>query len=424
MTTQVKDTTLRVVNPPPYCADPRLCQHPAVNFKICNCGIAKSLRKWRAEEGESEVGMGIGRAIDKSELVSKKRAAALGIKDVVKEVVKEVVTFAHLEPHTRPLTADPQPKLPAVLTRSDGETLLYEGRFNSLHGKPGEGKTWVSLLVVVEAIRQGSRVAIWDFEDRPSTTATRLAAVGAADVLDSPSLLYVTPSLAEDSNAREYLREWLKGGERPGMVVIDAAESSGAPSDGADVKDWIREYVTPWIEGGTTALVIDHVAKQSVDRPRGQIGSQRKLAAVDGAALFVTGAPWTKSEGGKVYLRNDKDRVGDLPERMGEWVAEISGEHVNGVLSLGIHPYKGREDVVNEDQLYFDLLRAFDETRPDVVRGSRAVRDMVEGTGVAIDRVLHDLINDDLVMVTRDGRANVYTITIQGMKTLEDAAIA
>ena len=332
--------------------------------------------------------------------------------------------LAQFGQYTRRLTADPQPKLPTVLTRADGQTLLYEGRFNSLHGEAGLGKTWVSLLVVIEAIRQGSRVAIWDFEDRPSTTATRLQAVGASDVLESPSLLYIDPSMAEDGEAKEYLRDWLGRGSRPGMVVIDAAESSGAPSDGADVKGWIQGYVTIWLDAGLTVLVIDHVAKQKVDRPRGQIGSQRKLAAVDGAALFVTGTPWTKSEGGKVYLRTDKDRPGDLPERMGEWVAEISGEHVNGVLSLDIHPYKGREDVVNEDNLYFDLLRAFDETRPDVVRGSRAVRDMVEGNGLAIDRVRNDLVNDDMVMVTKDGNANVYSITIQGMKTLKDAAIA
>ena len=107
---------------------------------------------------------------------------------------------------------------------------------------------------------------------------------------------------------------------------------------------------------------------------------------------------------------------------MNEWVAEIVGEHVDGILNISIHPYQGREETISDDQLYWDLLKAFDERRPDVVRGSRAVREMVEGTGVAIDRVLHDLIADDLVMVSKDGRANVYNITVQGMQRLKDAA--
>ena len=348
------------------------------------------------------------------------------IRDASMEASVRVTEFMEtkLQPHIRPLTADPQPKLPAVLQRSDGETLMYEGKFNSLHGAPGEGKTWVSLLAVIQAIRQGSRVAIWDFEDRPATTATRLAAIGATDVLDSPDLLYVTPSLADDPEAKECLGEWLNSGERPGMVLIDAAESSGAPSDGGNVMPWIEDFVRPWLAVDLTVLVIDHVAKQKIDRPRGQIGSQRKLAQIDGAALYVTGAPWTKSEGGKVYLRNDKDRVGDLPERMGQWVAEINGEHAGDLLTLSIDPYQGKDDAVDEGQLYFDLLAAIAATAPEGVRGGRAVRDLLEAKAQDIDRVLGDLLKDDLVMRDKDGRAFLYTATIQGFKTLEDAGIS
>ncbi len=319
-----------------------------------------------------------------------------------------------LLPHTEPLDGEPQPKLPAVLTRSDGETLIYEGRFNSIHGAPGEGKTWVSLFAVVEAIRQGSRVAIWDFEDRASTTATRLRAIGAVDVLDhaDTELVYVRPSLAEDAKAQAALIRILQGGERTGLVVIDAAESSGAPSDGKDAMPWIREYVTPWIQAGLTVIVIDHVAKQKIDRPRGQIGSQRKLAQVDGAALYVAGAPWSKSTGGQVKLRNDKDRPGDLPARMGKWAATIIGKWVEGVLTYTIDaPDDGEE---NEEDKSMELLEAIAESGAQGVRTKRAIRGLVKAKGQRVDIWLEDLIQSGWVVVGKDGKTNVYVVTPDG----------
>ena len=178
------------------------------------------------------------------------------------------------------------------------------------------------------------------------------------------------------------------------MIVIDSASASGAPSDGGDIAPWLKSYVKPWNDDddGLTVLIVDHVAKQKVDRPPGPIGSTIKGAAVSGASLYVAGQCWSREQDGN-RLSCATTRTGTVayPERlMGEWVAEITGQHADSLLKITIDPYKGREDVVNEDQLYFDLLRAFDETRPDVVRGGRAVRDMVEGTGVAIDRVRQD----------------------------------
>ena len=325
------------------------------------------------------------------------------------------LAYQEFAAHTQPLTTTPQPKLPAVLHRSDGETLLYESRFNSLHGAPGEGKTWVSLFCVVQAIRAGSRCAVWDFEDRAATTAARLQTVGAHDVLTSTNLVYVTPSMGEDSEAKSNLAQWLKGGARAGLVVIDAAESSGAPSDGGDVMPWLNEYVKPWLDADLTVLVIDHVAKQKIDRPRGQIGSQRKLAAVDGAAIYVAGAPWTKSASGTVKLRNDKDRGGDLPARMGKWVATIEGHWEDDVLIYDIDPPDAADDDVD---IANDLLTALAATGEEGVRGQKAVRALVRANGQAVDVALDDLIQTGLIAKHKDGRANVYTVTEAGHKEI------
>ena len=107
--------------------------------------------------------------------------------------------------HTRKLTTDPVPPLPPVLARSDGATLLYESRINWIHGSPAAGKSWVSIFTIMQAIRRGSRVALWDFEGHPDGTAGRLQALGALDVLESPDLVYVRPSLQEDAKAMSAL---------------------------------------------------------------------------------------------------------------------------------------------------------------------------------------------------------------------------
>ena len=94
---------------------------------------------------------------------------------------------------TRPVSLSPTPKLPALLKRSDDQTILYEGRLNTIYGEPAQGKTWIAIITVIEAIRSGARVVFWDFEDRPETLATRLDALAPRTL--SVALNWPTPSL-------------------------------------------------------------------------------------------------------------------------------------------------------------------------------------------------------------------------------------
>ena len=71
---------------------------------------------------------------------------------------------------------------------------------------------------------------------------------------------------------------------------------------------WLQAHVDPWWTVGHTVLLVDHVPKQKKDRPRGGIGSQAKLARIDGAALYAHGVPWNGQEGGHVHLTVHKDR--------------------------------------------------------------------------------------------------------------------
>ena len=76
------------------------------------------------------------------------------------------------------------------MVRDDGRTILYESKLNSVFGEPGVGKTWVAIMAAISAVRNGSNVLWWDFEDRQATLATRLAALGADDLIENPALRF------------------------------------------------------------------------------------------------------------------------------------------------------------------------------------------------------------------------------------------
>ena len=193
----------------------------------------------------------------------------------------------------------------ALLRRNDGEVLFYDGKVNWVFGEPGAGKSWLALYVVQESLLWGQRTVFWDFEMSPGQTKARCQALGL-DLVEAEragSFLYLKPFAEESKLAMSQLKEWQMGGDGPALVVIDAAASSGAPSDGGDVEPWLKTFVKPFEDEGHTLLVIDHVPKQRVGRADGPIGSARKLQAVTGAALDLSGIAWTQKKDGVVKLR-------------------------------------------------------------------------------------------------------------------------
>ena len=183
----------------------------------------------------------------------------------------------------------------AMLQRKDGSTLFYDGKLNFLFGTPGSGKSWVALYAIQEALLRGKRAIYWDHEDTPSTLKRRSLLIGLdlADFWGEGQFKYLRPGLDGSTLAMAEAMTWIAGGDGPTLVVIDSAESAGCPSDGADVAPWLAKTVLPFRDAGASVLVLDHVPKRKEGRPLGPIGSQHKLARVDGAALYVSGVPWT-----------------------------------------------------------------------------------------------------------------------------------
>ena len=228
-----------------------------------------------------------------------------------------------LAAHVKPVVDTDPARLPALLKSENGATIIYAGKLHTLHGPPGVAKSWIALLAAKQAIR----VLWWDFEDKPSTLARRAKRIGAHNILDPELTKYVGPSLFEDPVAMSEAQAWIsEGNPAMNLVVIDAAEAAGCPSDGAEVGEWFRTRVRPWQDVGATVIILDHIPKRKEGRARGPIGSQHKLARVDGAAILVEGTPWTKNEPGRVHLTVDKDRPGDMPA-VGQHLATVVGDY-------------------------------------------------------------------------------------------------
>ena len=309
--------------------------------------------------------------------------------------------------------------LPALLKRQDGATVLYAGKLNWLFGIPGSGKTWLSIIAANEAMLCGGRVLIMDYEDSKATFQRRAALIGLEPALHADSIIYAAAGLTDSPTARAEAQEWLGDAVDASMslVVIDSAESSGCPSGGDNVNPWIANMVTPWRDVGAGVLVVDHQPKQSEDRPLGPIGSQRKLAAVDGAALECSGLPWTKKKGGKIIIANHKDRGGDLDAAVRKAVAVIVGTYAGEgdarAFGYTIERPEQQEDVASLSLQIMDaVIDAGDEGIPSLTK----LRRTVKAHSPAIATTIEQLIKAGYLVQTKRGQSNCYTATDAGIQ--------
>ena len=319
-------------------------------------------------------------------------------------------------------------KQASLLNRSDGATLLYQGKMNCLFGEPSTGKSWIALMAAYEVVLMGGKVLWWDFEDSPDTMARRAESLGALEhIQDKDNFKWAGYSLAdvtpEAGKARQELEAWLTSSD-VSLVVLDAAESAGCPSDGADVAPWFAFHITPWIRAGCSVIWLDHVPKQREGRPAGPIGSNHKLAKVDGAALYVTGVPWSKVDGGGIKLVNHKDRHGELPAVRFKQVALVTGEHKGGKLEYRLDPpakdADADADPINE--VMERMLYAIVEAGFDGIATQKAVRATAKARYQIADLALDQLIDDGLVeRIKGEGKGYKYVSTEAGKAAMRDA---
>ena len=267
-------------------------------------------------------------------------------------------------------TASPQP---ALLTRSDGETLLYAGCLSTVYGSPNSGKSWIALLAARATIAAGGRCLWIDYEDNHKSLERRAAAIGFTEVSSKMFFRFARPELLYANEMHvSVAAQWIKQARGHGLVVLDSVTSAGCPSDGQDVTGWYETHVNPFKRREIAMLLIDHVAKRTADRGIGAIGSQHKLAILNGVGLSVKGVPWTGRQGGSITLTLEKDRHGQLPVGVGKKVAVINGEWIDGVLSLSVDSPTPSEAGVPLRDRVMDAIASVE----DGIRGQTALREL------------------------------------------------
>src|SRR6266487_4098197 len=68
--------------------------------------------------------------------------------------------------------------IPRLLTRSDGESLLYVGKINELHGEPEAGKGFLAAQAAGEQVYLDRVALVLDFDCDPDGWAQRLLTTG------------------------------------------------------------------------------------------------------------------------------------------------------------------------------------------------------------------------------------------------------
>ena len=189
-----------------------------------------------------------------------------------------------------------------MLTRSDGATILYAHKVHTVSGEPSRGKTWLAIIATVKALEMGGRVLWWDWDDKPDQLYRRAESLDAVDLFTGPNIAFIRDSILELDEFDQLnpgfqaAVEWVQDGGDYSLVVIDTAESSGAPSDGASIGPWFKTMVKPFEERDIAVLILDHLPKRRQDRPLGPIGSTHKVGRLDGATYDISGQPWTKGQ--------------------------------------------------------------------------------------------------------------------------------
>jgi AAA domain len=231
-------------------------------------------------------------------------------------------------------------EVPLLLEVVGALPLLYPGRTHSIFGLPTGGKTWVALVAIAEQLHKGDPALFIDWEDSPDGTVARLLDLGVP-VESLQHLDYISPSTALSYGIGPLTalgadHEWQ-------LVVIDSAGEAMAaagidPNADGQVATWmaLAKSLTT-LPSAPAVLMLDHVPKNGETPATFAIGSQRKLAAISGAAYRCdTLIEPAIGKAGKLRLVVAKDRLGNRAK--GTTAAEVRFQPGQGTaLTIELH---------------------------------------------------------------------------------------
>lgn len=267
------------------------------------------------------------------------------------------------------------PPVPGILTRDDGLGLFYPGRVNSLYGPGGSGKTLLALYAAGERMLAGENVMLIDFEDEPHNTLARFQALQIPTDVVAERFSYIRPESAplasmqvdrwgnEVQTAAGRLNESALlsalGRARPSLIIVDGTttlyrlhgQDTNAGNGTDIIGGWLRRLTD---HGNRTVILIDHTSKNSAPGA-GPIGSQHKVAMVQGTALHVH-SPVKPRPGIKTAsdLYVGKDRPGEVArgsvDGQALLAAVVEFDSTGPVLRIAIKAPNGAQTSVDRPQ--------------------------------------------------------------------------
>lgn len=217
---------------------------------------------------------------------------------------------------------------PTLLSRNDGNCLLYPGKTHWISGEPESGKSWIAMIAAAQVLRDpaGGRVLYLDYEDDLPEVINRMLALGVSrEVLrfDADRFRYVQPQVGHDRE-QDAFRDLLA--QHWSLVILDAVTEalstegkSGREEN--ELADWANKVVKPFAQRtGAAVVCIDHVVKSTESRGRWAIGSQHKLAVLSGAAYSIeVSEEIAPGQTGSLLMWVSKDRIGAVRRFSSNW---------------------------------------------------------------------------------------------------------
>ena len=301
------------------------------------------------------------------------------------------------------------PPVPTLGLRTDGVGLLYPGRVHSFSGEPGGGKTWLALHLVAQVLADEGSAGMIDYEDTPSAIVSRLLALGVDPEAIRSRFVYVKP---EGGIENETVARLVALGLD--LWIIDSVGEALAveglnPNADDEVAVWFRRLPRRLAYGGAAVGMMDHVAKDRETRGGWAIGSQRKLAAIDGAAytVDVVTAP-TRDADGQLRIKCAKDRHGT--HQRGQQVAEVL---VLNADDGGVSVVVRRPAPPGRPTSYMEKVsRWMEDHALDAPFTKNELTGGVGGKAPKVREAIAVLIAEGYVDLTKDGQAHVHTLAM------------
>jgi hypothetical protein len=242
--------------------------------------------------------------------------------------------FDSWEPIDLSTLGDREPVLPNLAANLP---IFYPGKRHVFSGLPEALKTMLAYAALLDALRNGRRVGVLNFEMDEHDARDMFRDLGATEE-EVAQIVFRSPERAPTSKDITALVE-----ERLDVVLIDAGagmyEVEGVDdNDRIKVEKTAKKWIKPLWRAGIATATLDHLAKKNAGG--WAIGSERKVGQADVHLRFQSKVPLVRGGKGVVKITVEKDRPGyirrDFPHGLEVF---IESDPITHALTYAIRAY-------------------------------------------------------------------------------------